>query len=134
MPKLYTVIVNALLFFFIISVFNGVQLTSGTLLAKVFVSVIFGVLIMLIPNVLGILKINDSTGARLLVSLVISFLFFFVLYAQVGNLARVTASSIDLGFGPGSVISLPGAVETLIAAAVLSAFASAGLQSLSKKA
>lgn len=133
MKNLYTVLVNALLFFFIISVVNGVQLYNGSLLARVVVSLVFGLVIMVIPSILKALKINDSTGARLLLTLVLSFVFFFVLYSGVGGIARIVGSTIDLGLGAGSIIVLPGALETLIAVAVLSALASAGLQSLEKK-
>jgi hypothetical protein len=133
MKNVYTVLVNGLLFFFIITVVNGVQLTNGSLLGKIIVSLVFGLLIMFIPSILKALKINDSTGARLLLTLVISFIFFFVLYSGIGGIARVTGSTIDLGLGAGSIIALPGALETLIAVAVLSALASAGLQSLEKR-
>lgn len=134
MRAVYEVVINALVFFFIVTVFNGVQLNgSSTLLAKIVAAIIFGLVMLAVPNILKAMKIPDTTGARLLLGLVLSFAFFFILYTGVGSVATIGGSTIDLGLGPSSIIKLAGSLETLIAVSIATAFTSAGIYALSRR-
>ncbi len=131
MKNLYVVLVNTLLFFFIATVIDGISISGGTVLSIVLVGVIFGVLMMLIPAILKFFKISVNTGSRMLMALVMSFLFFFLLHSGFGGIATITGSSIDLGLGS-APIKLAGSLETLMVAALTTALASVGLQRLSE--
>lgn len=131
MKNIFVVIVNALLFFFIASLINGIRVSGGTVLATTLVGIVFGILMASVPAILKALKISVTTGAKLLLSLVLSFLFYFLLHSGLGDVASITGSSIDLGIGTDPIV-LAGSLETLVVGSIISALASVGMQRLSE--
>lgn len=131
MKNIYIVIVNALLFFFVATIIDGIRIANGSVLSKILLGLAFGLLVMLVPTILKFFKISVTTGSKMLLTLVLTFLFFFLLHTGFGGFASITASTIDLGIGS-DPIRLPGSLETLMVAALTSALASVGLQRLSE--
>jgi hypothetical protein len=131
MKQAYLVLRNALIFFFIVSVVGGIAIT-GAALGKILLAVFFGILMMIVPSILQFFKINVNTGSKLLMSIVLSFLFFFLLYTGLGGVTTFSAVTyLDLGLGAGSVIVME-KVGLLIFLSLVSALASVGMDRLSK--
>ena len=129
--KVYVVIVNALLFFYIIAVVNGVRIRDGSLAAVILAALLFGVLMVSIVFILKFFKIIVNVSSKLLVSVVLSFIFFFLLYNGILGIGSIGSSVIDFGLGSGSIWRLD-QVGTLIAVSIASGVASAALDWLSK--
>lgn len=124
----YIVAINALLFFFIINAVNGVVIRTNSLLDKVFASLLFGLIILAVPFLLGFFKVTINFWSKFLLTTVICFAFFFLIYQKVIGIGSIVGSTINLGFGLNPIVLDD--VGTLIVAAVLSALLSAGLQVL----
>ncbi len=131
LKKAYIVIVNALLFFFLVSVVNGVQINSGNVWTKSLIGALFGILMLLVPNLLQFFKISVNMWSRLLLSIVMSFIFFFFLYSGIGQISSFGPTVIDLGIG-GALITIADGLGTLVFVSVLSALASVGINRLSQ--
>jgi hypothetical protein len=131
MKNVYVVLVNTLLFFFIATIINGIRITGGSVLSIILVGGLFGLLMMSVPLILRFFKISVTTGSRMLLALVLSFLFFFFLHSGFMGIAKIVGSSIDLGIG-GGPIKLAGSLETLMVASLTAALASVGLQRMSE--
>lgn len=132
MSKLYTIIINTLLFFFIVTVVNGVVISGGTVVGKTLAGLVFGLLIMLVPLVLKFFKITVNAASQLLLATLISFLFFFLIYIGVFPFGSIGGSVIDFGFGANSVMRID-PLGTLIFVALFSAVSSTLLQLLSER-
>jgi hypothetical protein len=130
MKNLYVVIVNALLFFFIVQIVNGIRISNGTVISTIFVGLLFGLTMMMVPIILRFFKISVTTGSRMLLALVLSFLFFFLIHTGFASIGKITGSTIN--FGIGDPIKLAGSLETLMVASIVSALSSIGLQRLSE--
>lgn len=128
--RLYEVIINLLLFYFVTSVINGVTIREGNLLSTIIVGIVFGVLMAAVPQMLGFFKINVNTWASLLLSIMLSFIFLFILSTL--GIALFTAATIDLGL-PGLIITLNDGISSLLFLSVLIALFSVGLKQLGKK-
>lgn len=132
MKKAYVVIVNALLFYYLVSIFNGVAIKGNSIISVTLVGIVFGLVMMSVPSILQFFKITNTTGAKLLLSLVLSFIFFFILHSGVGNIASIGKTTINLDLTKKAEIVLNSALQTLVIVSILSAFASVGLQKLSQ--
>ncbi|MBL8015094.1 MAG: hypothetical protein JNK26_02820 [Candidatus Doudnabacteria bacterium] len=128
--RIYEVIINLLLFYFVTSVINGVTIREGNLLSTIIVGIVFGVLMAAVPQMLGFFKINVNTWASLLLSIMLSFIFLFILSTL--GIAVFAAAVIDLGL-PGLVIAINDAISSLLFLSVLIALLSVGLKQLGKK-
>jgi len=131
MRNLYIVIVNALLFFFIVKVVNGVHISDGILAAVIIAALIFGGLMLSVPALLKFFKMNVNVWSKLLLSIVLSFIFFFMIYNGVLGIGSISRSEISLGLGIGSALVLD-SITTLIFASLASGISSAGLDWLAK--
>jgi hypothetical protein len=130
MKNLYIVVVNALLFFFIAQIVNGIKISNGTVISIILVGLLFGLTMMMVPIILRFFKISVTTGSKMLLALVLSFVFFFLIHTGFAGIGRITGSTIN--FGIGDPIRLAGSLETLMVASIVSALSSIGLQRLSE--
>lgn len=128
--RIYEVIINLLLFYFLTSVVNGVAVREGNLLSTILVGVVFGVLMATVPNILQFFKITVNVWSSILIAVVLSFIFMFVLSTL--GIAVFSAATIDLGI-PGLVITLNDPITSLLFLSVLSAVLSVGLKQLGKR-
>ncbi len=135
MRNLYVLIRNMLLFFFLVVVFSGpLLIRNGTFLDKLLVGLLFGLFMMLIPNVLKFFKLPVNNGSLLLMGVIVAFLFFFVaLYNPFLPLITVVGGNVDLGLGFIQPIKLQDKTVALVFLSLVSAVISIGLEILSKK-
>lgn len=129
--RLYEVIVNMLLFFFILTAVTGVEIQGGNLAARLIIGLIFGVLMAYAGVILQFFKINVNTWSILLVSVILAFLFFFALSTGLGGIVKFGGGKLDLGIA-GMVVAIADKISMLIFLAVVSALASVGLKKLGK--
>ncbi len=131
--KIYEVIINLLIFYFLESVVNGVTIREGNLIASIILGLIFGLLMASVLRMLQFFKISVNVWSSLLLSIIVSFVFFFILYTGVGGVAIFGPSTIDFGIS-GLVLVLPDALSTLLFLSLISAITSVGLKQLAKRA
>src|SRR5690606_4983292 len=98
MRQLFSVLLNLLIFFFLIGIFgSAISVVGGnTVLNKVLVGLLFGVFMMLVPNILKFFKLPVNGGSQLLMGILVSFVFYF-LSLYILNFIMITGSRIDLG-------------------------------------
>ncbi len=130
MKKVFTVVINALLFFFIVGVVSGVTIYNGTLISVIIAALIFGLLMLAVIFILKFFKINVNFWSKLLLSVVLAFVFFFMIYNGILGIGSISSSVVDFGLGI-TVLRLD-ALGTLIFVSLVSGAASAGLDWLSK--
>ena len=130
MRKAYMVIVNALLFYFVVAIVNGVKIRGGLLIDVIVASLIFGILMASITWILKFFKITVNLPSKLLMSIVLSFVFFFLIYNGILGIGSIGASVVDFGLGGASALKFD-AVGTLIFVSIVSGVGSAGLDWLS---
>jgi uncharacterized membrane protein YvlD (DUF360 family) len=133
MKFLYSTIINALLFYFFISVFNGIQIggANNNLLTNILAGLIFGALIASIPILLKFFKLPVNSGSTFLLALIIVFIFLFLLQQQVANLGSIENTVINFGpFGGKSTLK---PLQTMVAATVTISLGVLGLRSLSDR-
>lgn len=130
----YRSIRNALVFFFFANVFSGIQLGRGgdeVVISQIIVSLIFGIVIGLIPNILKFFKIQVTVMTSILLALVLIFIFFFVMYAGYLGLGTIEGSVITLISG--TVVRLD-ALETLLVSTIVLALSTIWLDWLGEQA
>lgn len=133
MRNIYVLIRNMLLFFFLVVVFSGpLLIRNGTFLDKLLVGLLFGLFMMLIPNILKFFKLPVNSGTLILMGVITAFVFYFVaLY--VFNFITVVGGSVDLGLGFIDPIKLQDKTVALVFLSLVSAVFSIGLEILGKK-
>ena len=139
MQKIFTVILNMLIFFFLVVVLSpNIQVGSvfgiaaNSVVNSVLVGLIYGLLIMLVPNFLKFLKLPDNGGAMILMGIIVSFIFFFVgiyIFGFVG----VNYQPVNLGLALVSPIILQDRTVALVFLSVVSAVVSIGMGMLNKR-
>ena len=129
MKNIYILIRNFLLFYFLEEIFNGISISQG-LLGKLFIAFIFGFVMMIVPNMLTFFKISVNAGSMFLMSLVLAFLFFFLLSNGLFGVARITSSSINLGLDGSPSLNLD-QTGTLMLVSIVSALLSVWLDKIS---
>jgi hypothetical protein len=134
MKFLYSTLINALLFYFIVSVFSGgIKIAGGSnILSNIIAGLLFGALIAAIPTILGFFKLPVTWASTLLMCLILAFAFYFLLFTGFAGLGAIAPTTIVLGIGS-AVIALPTAIQTMVAATVFTAISIVGLDSLQKK-
>jgi len=131
MKKIYIVISNALWFYFLVDVINGVEITQQNLSVTVLIALIAGGVMWSVVPVLKFFKISVNEWSRLFVATVFSFIFFFAMYLGVLSVGSIGSSIIDLGIVENSIIVLD-PIGTLLVASAVMGFGSVGLQLLSR--
>lgn len=131
MKFIYTTVINALLFFFMVNIFNGIRIGDGTVAVTIVAGLVFGVFIAAIPTILKFFKLPVTSASTFLVALIVIFIFLFLLYSQFLGMGSLTGTNVLLASG-GARINL-GAVQTMVAATVFTSLAVLGLEALSKQ-
>ncbi|MFS8130460.1 MAG: hypothetical protein ACMG57_00625 [Candidatus Dojkabacteria bacterium] len=139
MQKIFTVILNMLIFFFLVVVLSpNIQVGSvfgiapNSVVNSVLVGIIYGIFIMLIPNFLKFLKLPVNGGSMILMGIIVSFIFFFVgiyIFGFVG----VNNQPVNLGLALVSPIILQDRTVALVFLSIVSALVSIGMEMLNKK-
>ncbi|MCA9379473.1 hypothetical protein KC640_03525 [Candidatus Dojkabacteria bacterium] len=131
MPKkIYAALTNMLLFYFILGLVSGMSVNGDSLALDVLIGLVFGAIMAYTPEVLAFFKISVNAWSSLLISIVLSFIFFFVASSLLGVIA-FGATDTNLGFAD-VVLQLPDALSTLIFVSLISALGSVSLKQLSK--
>lgn len=133
LKRSYITLRNALLFFFVINVFSGIDIKGGNLAANISTALIFGILMTLIPFMLGFFRINVNLGSRFLLSAVVNFIVFLLIYTGLWEIGSIGGSVIDLGLWPGTIIRLD-PMGTLLGVSVVLAAGSVLLHWMSGEA
>jgi hypothetical protein len=131
MKNLYVVLRNFLLFFFLVNVFSGVSITQG-LFGKVLVGLIFGVLMALVPTILAFFKLPVNFGGSFLLSLVICFIYFFLIKIQFLALGSIGGTTVNWGISGVKPWVLDD-LTTLVVVSITSALLSVWLDYISSK-
>lgn len=98
MRNLYIVFRNVLVFCFVIVVFGASNILKDNSVASILgVGIVFGVSMMLVPNILKFFKLPVNNGSHFLMSIIISFLFFFIGLYIFNFLKIPSGGSIDFG-------------------------------------
>lgn len=134
MHKLFLILLNLLIFFFLISIFDSTFSISGeaTIVYKLLVGLAFAVLLSFSSNILKFFKIQINFASLFLVSFVIAFIFFFVALYLLG-LIYVNKSVIDFGLPFLVPIELSDRTMALVFLSVVSSFLSVLMQDLSDR-
>lgn len=131
MKQVYIVIRNLLLFFFLVAIFAGtINVNDNTVLDKIIVGAVFGIVMMMLPNFLKFLKIPVNTGSLLLIGVIASFLFFF-LGLYVIEFISITGGSVNFGISD-LTFTLKDKTVALVVLSVTSAVLSVVLETMSK--
>lgn len=98
MRKLFTILINLLIFFFLLGIFNNAFSIVGgdTVVNKLIIGLIFAVLMAIVPNIIKFFKVEVNTASTFLVSLLLSFIFYYLSIYILG-LISVNLTTIDLG-------------------------------------
>jgi|GEM_PF-4971043 len=133
MQFLFRTILNALIFYFVVSLFKpGILIAGGeNLSANLLIGILFGLVMGSVPFILGFFKFPNSVAGNILVSLVLIFLFFFALSTGFAGLGGIAPTVISLGAGLTFV--LPTSTQTMVAATIVTAIIVVGMENLRKK-
>lgn len=137
MKNIFTVVLNMLLFFFIVGVLSPAITVKGfiagtSVLNSVIIGLIFGIFMMLIPNILKFFKLPINNGSLFLMGIIVSFAFFF-LGIYLFNFISVNATSVDLGVPLLTSIRLQDRTVALVFLSIVSTALSIGMEVLNKK-
>ncbi|MEO6728678.1 MAG: hypothetical protein ABIM99_02025 [Candidatus Dojkabacteria bacterium] len=138
MQKVFTVILNMLIFFFLVVILSPnivvgsvFGIAANSVVNSILIGLIYGVLIMLVPNFLKFLKLPDNGGAMILMGIIVSFIFFFVgLY--IFGFVGVNNQPVNLGLALVSPIILQDRTVALVFLSVVSAVVSIGMGMLNR--
>lgn len=131
MDKVFTILLNALWFYFLVDVINGIEISQQNLSVTILISVVAGMVMWSVNPVLRFFKISVNTWSRLFLAVVFSFIFFFAMYLGVLSIGSVGPSIIDLGIVEDSIITLD-PIGTLLVSSFTLGIGSIGLKLLSK--
>ena len=133
MKRIFVILLNLLVFFFVMNIFTPtiqVQGISGftQTINSIVVGLIYGICMMMVPNILKFFKLSVQTSSMYLMSIFVSFLFFFI--------SRYFFNLINLGTGnitiiPGIIISLPDQTVTIVFLSIITAIFSVSMLKLS---
>lgn len=97
MRNLYVAFRNALVYVFVITLFGTSfllrEVTNANLVGT---ALIYGIIIMLTPNILKFFKLPVNSGSTIMLNLLLSFLYFFAGIYIFGVFEVVTGRSVDL--------------------------------------
>lgn len=127
---IYLVLRNGLLFYFFVTIINGIRIADNNVSSNIIAGLLFGILMASVPSILKFFKLPVTSASYMLMALVVSFVFFFILYSEVAGLGAIGRSDINLGLGGAPIRLLE--VQTMVVATVLTALSVAGLEALSK--
>ncbi len=109
MKKFFVVLLNMLVFFFVMNIFAPTIQVKGIPgftqnINSILVGLLYGFFMMLVPNILKFFKLGVQTSAIYLMSVLVSFIFFFA--------SKYLLNLINLG--QGNITIIPGMTITLL--------------------
>lgn len=135
MKNVYKAFVNIFIFYFLVSLFNGVlgilMPGANTFVVILIPAIIYGILVAALPTILGFFKIKENTGALLLGGVVVNFLFYFLGH-YVFRIFAINGGNIVLGI-PALAIRVDDQTLGLLIISLLSSLVSVGIEAMSKK-
>lgn len=134
MKRLYSILTNTLVFFFISAVFDSI-LSIGvddTIVNKLIIAFLFGFLVSLVPNILMFFKIQVNIASQFLVAFFISFLFFF-LSIYIFEFLIVNPSVLDIGIDLFSPVELTDRTVGLIFLSIISSLTAVLIKELEER-
>ncbi len=134
MKGVFNVLVGVLVFYFIGYTFSNVITFAapGGFQGVFLAGLVFGILVALIPTLLGFLKIKETTGALILGGVVLNFAFYFVGYYLL-NMFTIKSSGVVAVFHNSLTIAMNDKVLVLIVMSLFSSIMVVLVQTLSKK-
>lgn len=132
MRQLYIILRNLLVFFFIGELFSRVLIIgNGTFTDRFIAGVGYGLVMMLIPNIIKFFKQVPNNGSLILVGLIVSLIFFLFTSYIIGFI-RISGNTIDFGNDLINPIKLADNTIALVYLSVTSAVLSIGLDILGR--
>jgi len=134
MKNLYLILRNLMVFTFIVVIFGSNNIIKDNSVSSILlVGLLFGIVMMLIPSVLKYFKLPITPSTVFVMSLIFSFLFYF-LGLYVFNLINIPSSGVlDFGVSFIQPIKLQDRTVTIVLLSLFSAFISSLIDFLSKK-
>jgi hypothetical protein len=134
MKKLFVVVQNMLVFFFVMNILSPAIQVNGIVgltqvINSVFVGILYGLFIMLVPNLIKFLKMKVQTTSLYMMTILVSFIFFFLLRYSF-NLIVLKGGNVTII--PGFVISLADQTVTIVFLSVIIALVSVSMLKLSE--
>ncbi|CAG1022574.1 hypothetical protein DOJK_01760 [Patescibacteria group bacterium] len=131
--KIYLIVQNILVFFFVWAIFRKTLIIGGSLFVDEFmVALLYGLLIAFTPNLLKFFKLPVNFGSLFLITLIISFLYFFV-EISVLNIINLTGQNLNLGLDFVGTIVLEDKTYALVLLSVITSLLSVSMELLKKK-
>ena len=135
MKGFYNWLNGFIVFYFIAYIFGGIlrfPLLNSNFDGVFVAAVLFGLVVAIIPMVLGFFKIKETNGALLLGGIVINFIFYFVGYYFLNLFSLADSGKVGF-FHSQLIITVSDKVLGLILISLVSSAIIVALQSLSKK-
>lgn len=134
MKRLYSILTNTLVFFFISAVFDSILGigVDDTIVNKSIIAFLFGLLVSLVPNILMFFKIQVNIASQFLVAFFISFLFFF-LSIYIFEFLIVNPSILDIGIDLFSQVELTDRTVGLIFLSIISSLTAVLIKELEER-
>lgn len=97
MLRVYKIIQNLLIFFFVWAIFRkSLLIGGGQFIDELTAAIIFGVLISFTPNLLKFFKLPVNWGSTFLITLIVTFLYLFIQFSVFNNI-NLTGQNLLLG-------------------------------------
>lgn len=135
MKGFYQWLIGFIVFYFIAYVFQGVLIfgeSAGGFDPVFIAAFLFGIVVAILPAVLGFFKITENNGALLLGGLVINFIFYFLGY-YLFNFFELADSGVVTFFHNSIALTIGDKVLGLILISLISSAIIVALQSLNKR-
>ena len=134
MKHIYNTLLGLMVFYFISKIFGGVMdFSDWNGFDGIFLSgLLFGVVVAILPAVLGFFKIKENNGALLLGGIVVNFFYYFLGY-YLFKLFTVTDSGKVRFFHDSLILTLDDKVIILILISLISSVVIVSFQSMAKK-
>ena len=132
MKDVYLAARNSILFYFVVILIGAGITLPVSFAEKIFVGLIFGVSITLIPHILKFFKLPVNTGSVFLLCIIISFLFF-MLTSYFTNQIQFTSRLPDLFLFLGIDLSIDN-LMSIVYATLLSSLVVVGFDTLERNA
>jgi hypothetical protein len=133
MLKVYRIVLNILIFFFVWAIFEkSILIGGGQFVDKLGAALVFGLITAFVPNILKFFKLPVNTGSTFLITLILTFLYLFI-QLSVFNTMNLTGQSVNLGIDLIGQIQIQDKTNALVLLSLLLSSLSVGIDFLKKK-
>lgn len=125
MKDVYLTVRNGVLFYFVAILIGAGMTLPVSFAEKLFVGLIFGLVITLIPHILKFFKLPVNSGSVFLLCIIICFIYFMVMsyvFSLIGINNRLPDMLIFFGFNSGADKLMSLVYATLISSLVVVGF------------